>query len=329
MKLEPHIPGALLTRTELALRYGVSRRTLDRRIARAQALRRIDAAYPGPPNPDNPGGHPSKYRADVFDRWWRNQDAAEAPMTRKELARRYNVHAQTVDRRLTAARECRRADPARPAPPEPVNPDSRHPKYLPAEFDQWWQSQKTAEEPMTRAELARRYGTAPYIIRRRLTNAWQMHYADPSRPAPPDPVNPDTTRPRYLPAEFDRWWQGLPDIVVVVSRRGDKPERVDGRSRGEMSQYDADRRYWFVGAGVRATARHAMVAVDGVVRRVYTLAGWEPNPGDQRQFGFRALGDAPLDRGMVEDLYGAGELPYTIGASYPVKRGGRYWIDWL
>lgn len=60
--------------------------------------------------------------------------------------------------------------------------------------------------PLTRAELARRYGVHLSAITRALTVAESARTRDPRRPAPPQPVNPGEYLLRWLPAEFDPWW---------------------------------------------------------------------------------------------------------------------------
>ncbi|MDF3050210.1 MAG: hypothetical protein K0R87_1848 [Pseudonocardia sp.] len=66
--------------------------------------------------------------------------------------------------------------------------------------------------PMTRAELARRYGVSPSTVTRALQRAEDQHHADPTRPAPPRPVNPGQPMLRYLPSEVDSWWQARPGV---------------------------------------------------------------------------------------------------------------------
>jgi transposase-like protein len=77
------------------------------------------------------------------------------------------------------------------------------------------------EWPLTRAELARRYGVSPSAVTRALARAEETHRNDPSLPAPPQPVNPGEPLLRYLPSEFDPWWANRP-------ARG-RPRTVDER----------------------------------------------------------------------------------------------------
>ncbi|WP_225731036.1 MULTISPECIES: AlpA family transcriptional regulator [unclassified Nocardia] len=66
--------------------------------------------------------------------------------------------------------------------------------------------------PLTRVELARRYGVSPSTVTRALARADARHQADPTQPAPPAPVNPGEPTLRYLPAEFDAWWAARPPV---------------------------------------------------------------------------------------------------------------------
>ncbi len=131
----------------------------------------------------------------------------------------------------------------------------------------------------------------------------------------------------------DRWADlAGSHYVVVISRRDRQHETRDGDPRervgeiGGPDQYDADRGVWRVGASVRATARHAVIAVDGSVRRVYEIDpdGWEPNPDNPREWRFRAVGDRALAPEVVAELHAAWELPYAIGSSCPTRPGGAY-----
>ncbi|GAB4590283.1 hypothetical protein [Nocardia sp. IFM 10818] len=131
----------------------------------------------------------------------------------------------------------------------------------------------------------------------------------------------------------DRWADlAGSHYVVVISRRARRYETREGDPRewvgevGGAGQYDADRGVWRVGVNVRASARHAVIAVDGSVRRVYEIDpdGWEPNPDNPREWCFRAVGDRALSPEAVDELYAAGELPYRIGSHCPTKAGGAY-----
>jgi hypothetical protein len=66
-----------------------------------------------------------------------------------------------------------------------------------ARYPQW---------PLTRADLARRYGVSVSTVTRALERAGEAHAADPAHPAPPQPVNPGDPVPRWWPEDFDPWW---------------------------------------------------------------------------------------------------------------------------
>ncbi|MEU3706976.1 hypothetical protein AB0E82_32320 [Streptomyces anulatus] len=123
-------------------------------------------------------------------------------------------------------------------------------------------------------------------------------------------------------------------VVVVISRRDRVREYpADSRVRvgevGGPQQYDSDRGVWPAGRRVRAEARHAVVAVDGVVRRIYALDpdGWrEAEPG---KWEFTAVGGRELDAADIAAAYGAGELPLRPGDSCPTRAGGAYRPCWF
>ncbi|WP_431983926.1 hypothetical protein [Streptomyces qinglanensis] len=70
------------------------------------------------------------------------------PMSLTELGQRYGVHYTAVSRALSAARRAHEADPTnRPAPPQPVNPEAKHLRYLPAEMDPWWAARPRRGRP--------------------------------------------------------------------------------------------------------------------------------------------------------------------------------------
>jgi hypothetical protein len=125
-------------------------------------------------------------------------------------------------------------------------------------------------------------------------------------------------------------------VVVVISRRDkvhadpDDPRGAYGEVGGG-AQYDADRGAWGVGRTVRATATHAIVAVDGTVKRVYRLDpdGWYESETVPGKWEFTAVGDAPLDPEAVAAAVAAGELPYGIGADCPTRVGGAYRPEWF
>ncbi|WP_433635599.1 hypothetical protein [Nocardia sp. CA-120079] len=69
------------------------------------------------------------------------------PLTRTELARRYQVSPSTVTRALALAEARHRADPAQEPPPAPVNPGEPLLRYLPTEFDPWWARRPSVGRP--------------------------------------------------------------------------------------------------------------------------------------------------------------------------------------
>lgn len=74
------------------------------------------------------------------------------------------------------------------------------------------------EWPLTRSELARRYGVYPSAVARAMDRAREAHDQDPTVALPPQPVDPGQLIWRYLPAEFDPWWANRPT-------RGRPPKR--------------------------------------------------------------------------------------------------------
>ena len=73
--------------------------------------------------------------------------------------------------------------------------------------------------PLNRAALARRYGVDRSAITRALRQAADAHAADPSRKAPPRPLNPGEPNELFDPGVFDAFWAGRP-------RRGRPPTTV-------------------------------------------------------------------------------------------------------
>ncbi|MCC9707304.1 hypothetical protein E4N62_19695 [Streptomyces sp. MNU76] len=124
------------------------------------------------------------------------------------------------------------------------------------------------------------------------------------------------------------------NVAVVISRRDRVREypddtRVRVGEVGGPEQYDSDRGVWPIGKKVRAEARYAIVAVDGIVRRIYELdpAGWreaEPN-----KWEFTAVGGRELDVEAIATAYTAGELPLRPGDDCPTRVGGAYRPHWF
>lgn len=120
-------------------------------------------------------------------------------------------------------------------------------------------------------------------------------------------------------------------VAAVISRRN-RVRRDPADPRGEYGevgapgQYDSDRRYWPVGAAVRAKARYAIVAVDSTVRRVYEIDRWQPKAG---KWEFTAAGGRELTADEIEAAYSAGDLPLRPGDHCPTRRGGAYRPYWF
>lgn len=123
-------------------------------------------------------------------------------------------------------------------------------------------------------------------------------------------------------------------VAVVISRRDrvrhdpDDPRGAYGEIGGP-DQYAADRGLWSVGRAVRDQADHAVVAVDGTVRRIYALDpdGWtEVSPG---KWQFTAVGDQPMDDASVRAGVAAGHIPLGIGDDCPTRIGGAYRPHWF
>lgn len=60
--------------------------------------------------------------------------------------------------------------------------------------------------PLNRAALARRYGVHRSTVTRALREAAKAHATDPSRTAPPEPLNPDEPNELFDPDVFDAFW---------------------------------------------------------------------------------------------------------------------------
>lgn len=114
-------------------------------------------------------------------------------------------------------------------------------------------------------------------------------------------------------------------VAVVISRRN----RIHHDGYGEVGgddQYDADRGAWPVGEEVRRKARYAVIAVDGIVQRVYEITdGWEP---DQHSPKWHFRGKL-LDDPEIAAAHDAGDLPLTPGDSCPTQRGRAYRPHWF
>ncbi|MFD9685219.1 hypothetical protein ACFXPX_04960 [Kitasatospora sp. NPDC059146] len=118
-------------------------------------------------------------------------------------------------------------------------------------------------------------------------------------------------------------------VAVVISRR-DRVRHDESDPRGSFgevggqAQYASDRGVWPIGAGVRAEAEFAIVAVDGVVRRVYRIDpdGWREH--SSRLWEFTAFGDVPLTQTEIRQAQITGDLPLVPGDACPTRVGGAY-----
>jgi hypothetical protein len=133
----------------------------------------------------------------------------------------------------------------------------------------------------------------------------------------------------------DKRWghaQDMERVAVVISRRDRVHDDGQGRTYGEVggpSQYDSDRLEWRVGEDVRNLARYAIIAVDGIVQRVYQIApeGWhQTSPG---YWGFHAIGDRARTDTEIDAAYAAGDLPLRPGDDCPTRAGGAYRPHWF
>jgi len=120
-------------------------------------------------------------------------------------------------------------------------------------------------------------------------------------------------------------------VVVVISRRRRIHRAPGGHSErfgevGGAAQYASDRKPWAVGDDVRTAARHAVVAVDGIVKRVYEIdpAHWQPCGNHKWAFEGR-----PLTPGETALLHNKGTLPFAIGDACPTRAGGAYRPHWF
>ncbi|MDN5919943.1 MAG: hypothetical protein L0I76_33405 [Pseudonocardia sp.] len=123
--------------------------------------------------------------------------------------------------------------------------------------------------------------------------------------------------------------RGDKQVAVVISRRSKVRDEL-GRTYGEVGgtqQYDSDRAWWYIGDEVMQEARYAIIAVDGVVERVYRLdpGGWERDPDS----GKRAFSGRLCAPGEAQAALAAGDLPMGLGDACPTRRGGAYRPCWF
>ncbi len=70
-----------LTIAELARRYGVSRSTVSRAVARSTSLHASDPdRYAAPPEPVNPGEPQLRFPSGDMDEWWPRRQTAPGPL---------------------------------------------------------------------------------------------------------------------------------------------------------------------------------------------------------------------------------------------------------
>ncbi|MFD5552261.1 hypothetical protein ACFWIA_00285 [Streptomyces sp. NPDC127068] len=123
-------------------------------------------------------------------------------------------------------------------------------------------------------------------------------------------------------------------VAAVISRRGRvREDPADPRGAygevGDAGQYASDRGIWPIGKRVRAEAQYAIVAVDGLVRRVYELDpdGW--SEVESSKWEFTAVGNRELTKDEIDAAYEAGNLPLRPGDDCPTRAGGAYRPHWF
>lgn len=108
----------------------------------------------------------------------------------------------------------------------------------------------------------------------------------------------------------------------VISRSGRRYTQPDGRTYGETEPADqrqADAGYWRVGVGVRNACEPMTVAVGGIVKRIYQVQDWLPEPGGSKWIADLGpeLSDDDLDRDYPD-------YPYRRGRACETRKGGAY-----
>lgn len=124
-------------------------------------------------------------------------------------------------------------------------------------------------------------------------------------------------------------------LAAMRSARSGSPRTVGWQSDtsygevGGPNQYGFDRLEWRVGEVVRNLARYAIIAVNGIVRRVYQISpeGWhETSPG---YWESHAIGDRVCTDTEINAAYAAGLLPLRPGDDCPARAGGAYRPHWF
>lgn len=126
-----------------------------------------------------------------------------------------------------------------------------------------------------------------------------------------------------------RWPSPGERAAVVIARRNRVYVGGDGTRYGEIGgaeQYDADRRWFAVGAKVRKVAQFAIIAVDGIVDRTYEIdpASWVTRDG-------KSSYSAKHNRRMTAvEIEAAGDaLPLRPGDQCATRAGGSYRPLWF
>lgn len=126
-----------------------------------------------------------------------------------------------------------------------------------------------------------------------------------------------------------RWPPPGDRVAVVISRRNRIYVSEDGTRYGEVGgseQYDADRRWFTVGAAVRNTAQYAIIAVDGIVTRTYEIDSnsWIEQNG---KWSYSAVHKRPM---LDSEIDAAGDaLPLRPGDRCDTRAGGSYRPMWF
>jgi hypothetical protein len=84
-----------------------------------------------------------------------------------------------------------------------------------------------------------------------------------------------------------------------------RPKNLWWRANNDRDRYEATRGWWRIGARSRGRVEHAAAVVDGIIRAVWKIDGWEDDPSSRRA-AFVGNRDAALEEkyvwGDVSDL---------------------------
>lgn len=86
--------------------------------------------------------------------------------------------------------------------------------------------------PLTKADLARRYGVSRSAITRALTRAHTVRQQDPTAPAPPTPLNPGAPIEVFDATTFDTFWRDRRPRGRPQKRNGGSSRARDVGERG-------------------------------------------------------------------------------------------------